>query len=166
MKFMTIMMLTSSIIIVMMRHPLSLGLMLMIQTTMMCVYSSMIMSTSWFGYILFITIIGGLMIMFMYMSSIASNEKFKTSKILIPMMILTTIILTMTIQDPSMEEFNKIKEIKLFTLNSEEMLSTSKFLMDYKSNLTILIMMILLLTMVAVTNISNTFEGPLKKPYV
>nr|AOY39795.1 NADH dehydrogenase subunit 6 [Hylastes ater] len=62
-------------------HPLSLGFILLTQTILMSLYSSLLYYNSWFSYILFLVMISGLMIMFIYMTSIASNEKFKMPKL-------------------------------------------------------------------------------------
>nr|AZZ89164.1 NADH dehydrogenase subunit 6 [Betatropis formosana] len=168
MKMVSMIMMLNSMITPQMKHPISMGFMLMTQTTLMCIYTSTIMSTSWFGFILFITMIGGMMIMFMYMSSIDSNNKFsilnKTTTT--TLMTIFMIMSTMNLLDLTMEETTKLMENKFMMTNNEEMKSTSKFFMNLKYNCTIMIMMILLLTMISVTNISSTFEGPLKKLYV
>nr|QRI61359.1 NADH dehydrogenase subunit 6 [Pochazia shantungensis] len=148
------------------KHPLSMGSMLMLQTILVSNKMFKESNMSWFAYILFITIIGGMMIMFMYMSSIASNEKFSMST---KQMMLTTIFLVMMIvmiKETSMEQMIKITEKKNMMIQKEEAKHTMKFFNLNKMNVTILIMMILLLTMIIVTNIASTFEGPLKKTYV
>nr|YP_010270665.1 NADH dehydrogenase subunit 6 [Pochazia discreta]UJY97597.1 NADH dehydrogenase subunit 6 [Pochazia discreta] len=155
-----------SVITTTMNHPLSMGSMLMLQTILVSNKMYKESNTSWFAYILFITIIGGMMIMFMYMSSIASNEKFNmTTKqlMMIIIMMIMTIILT---KEMSMEQVNKITEKKMVMMQKEETSHTMKFFNFNKMNITIMIMIILLLTMIIVTNIASTFEGPLKKTYV
>nr|YP_009706672.1 NADH dehydrogenase subunit 6 [Aphaena amabilis]QEP09167.1 NADH dehydrogenase subunit 6 [Aphaena amabilis] len=149
------------------KHPMSMGSMMIIQTTLMCSNQSTLMKSSWYLYIMFLTMVGGLMIMFMYMSSIASNEKFKPSMklLLLWMMILMTTIL-INKNDPSNEIITKMNELKLTTTEMVEEKSTSKFFSMFKMNITITMMMILIITMVSVTNIASTFEGPLKKTYV
>nr|UAT98575.1 NADH dehydrogenase subunit 6 [Penthicodes caja] len=150
------------------KHPISMGSMLMIQTTLMCLNQSNISKSPWYMYIMFLTTVGGLMIMFMYMASIASNEIFKPKLKLIllwTILMITTSIL-MAKMDLSMDLTYKIKENKMITTQMMEEKTTSKFFMLNKMNITITMMMILVLTMVSVTNISSTFEGPLKKTYV
>nr|AZZ89099.1 NADH dehydrogenase subunit 6 [Paracatonidia sp. SX-2018] len=163
MKFFMIM-ISNSIITPMMKHPISLGTILMTQTILVCLMMTEVSKNSWFAFILFITIIGGLMIMFMYMSSIASNEMFKPMNLTI-MMMITLLIITMIImnKDETMKMTCKMFNNKTLTLNNEEMKTTLKFYNLNKMNITLIMMMIMLLTMVSVTNISTTFEGPLKK---
>lgn len=82
---------------------------------------------------------------------------------LIIIIILTIIIIP---KDYTIEILNKIKEIKFNMIRNEEIKTLSKFFNLNKINLTITLIITLLLTMVSVTNISRTFEGPLKKTYV
>nr|AEO18324.1 NADH dehydrogenase subunit 6 [Ricania marginalis] len=155
-----------SVITTTMKHPISMGSMLMIQTILVSNKIFKKSNMSWFAYILFITIIGGMMIMFMYMSSIASNEKFSvTMKQLMLMTIITAMTMIM-MSESSMEQFNKILEKKELMIQKEETMYSIKFFNLNKMNLTIITMIILLLTMIIVTNIASTFEGPLKKTYV
>nr|YP_010990562.1 NADH dehydrogenase subunit 6 [Aplos simplex]WOW98876.1 NADH dehydrogenase subunit 6 [Aplos simplex] len=159
------MMMFTSTTIPMMKHPMSMGTILILQTIMMSIYMSKKSMNSWFSYILFITIIGGMMIMFMYMSSIASNEMFKPKSKKI-MMMITTFTLIMMMNTEMMTELNKLIEQKMNMMEKEEIKASSKFFNSKKMNMTIIMMMILMLTMVSITNISSTFEGPLKKTYV
>nr|YP_010274428.1 NADH dehydrogenase subunit 6 [Pochazia confusa]UJT96872.1 NADH dehydrogenase subunit 6 [Pochazia confusa] len=156
----------TSMILMTVKHPLSMGSILMIQTIMVSNKMSMDSNSSWFSYILFITIIGGMMVMFMYMSSIASNEKFKLNMKQTIMITMMIILMIMMMSDSSMEYLNKMTEKKKMIMQKEEVKITTKFFNLNKMNVTILMMMILLLTMVIVTNMSSTFEGPLKKTYV
>nr|YP_010990679.1 NADH dehydrogenase subunit 6 [Pitambara triremiprocta]WOW99123.1 NADH dehydrogenase subunit 6 [Pitambara triremiprocta] len=156
----------NSIILPFLKHPLSLGLILMIQTTIVSMLISMQSLSSWFSFILFITIISGLMIMFMYMLSIASNEKFnlKIKILLFYVMMLSSIKLLN--YDKTIEIILNFKNMKFNMMENEEIKTTSKFFNLNKSNITILMMIILLITMISVSKISNSFEGPLKKTYV
>nr|YP_010274454.1 NADH dehydrogenase subunit 6 [Ricania fumosa]UJT96898.1 NADH dehydrogenase subunit 6 [Ricania fumosa] len=157
------MIMLTSMITMTMKHPVSMGSMLMIQTILLSNMMFKESEYSWFAYILFITIIGGMMIMFMYMASIASNEKFETS---IKQTIIFTTMITMTMimyKEFSMEKMNKMVLTKFKTMQNLEISHTTKFFNLNKMNITILMMMTLLLTMIVVTNISSTFEGPLKK---
>nr|YP_010170678.1 NADH dehydrogenase subunit 6 [Pyrops candelaria]ACH42497.1 NADH dehydrogenase subunit 6 [Pyrops candelaria]QRZ60685.1 NADH dehydrogenase subunit 6 [Pyrops candelaria] len=155
---------TNTIMSTFMKHPLSMGFMLMVQTTMLCLNQSTISKTPWYMYVMFLTTVGGLMIMFMYMASIASNEKFKLSiKMMMVWTMMTMMTMMMTNIDLTMECMYKMTEMKMQSTEMSEEKSTSKFFMMNKMNITMMMMMILILTMVSVTNISSTFEGPLKK---
>nr|WMV00463.1 NADH dehydrogenase subunit 6 [Rhodopsalta microdora] len=76
MKIIMFSMVILSMNFIFMKHPLSMGLILLIQTMLSCLICSFYLSCHLFSYILFLIFIGGMLILFMYMSSIASNEKF------------------------------------------------------------------------------------------
>nr|AWV83338.1 NADH dehydrogenase subunit 6 [Mogannia minuta] len=59
-----------------MKHPLSMGSLLLLQTILSCSSCMYYSSSYMFSYILFLIFVGGMLILFLYMSSIASNEKF------------------------------------------------------------------------------------------
>nr|YP_010990640.1 NADH dehydrogenase subunit 6 [Flata truncata]WOW99058.1 NADH dehydrogenase subunit 6 [Flata truncata] len=160
------MILLTSVTSPMMKHPMTLGLTLIVQTTLMSMSMFQKSSLTWYSYILYITMIGGLMIMFMYMSSIASNEKFKPNKkFLILIVIIFIIMMNVKENEPTMN--TQIMEFKKWDMNQmEEVKSTSKFFNSKKNYITMIMISIMLLTMVSITNISNSFEGPLKKTYV
>nr|YP_010885461.1 NADH dehydrogenase subunit 6 [Tenguna kuankuoshuiensis]WJE88882.1 NADH dehydrogenase subunit 6 [Tenguna kuankuoshuiensis] len=150
-------------ILPLMKHPIALGTMMIIQTTLMCVQQINQKYTPWYSYIMFITTIGGMMVMFIYMSSMASNEKLKKN-----MLIMSTWMITMMIT-LNLIKSNMIMnmiETKLIILNMEEIKTTTKMFNKPKLYLTIIIMMMLLITMISVTKIASTFEGPLKVTYV
>nr|ARH54803.1 NADH dehydrogenase subunit 6 [Trigonopterus sp. AH-2016] len=60
-----------------MNHPLSLGGILLVETILLALASGFLFFNFWFGYILFLIMVSGMLIMFIYMTSVASNEKFK-----------------------------------------------------------------------------------------
>nr|ARK18789.1 NADH dehydrogenase subunit 6 [Conus cloveri] len=69
--------LTSSTLLIlpMMSQPLSLGLVIMISTLFMCLVSGMTTS-AWYGYILFLIYVGGLLVMFAYVAALSPNILF------------------------------------------------------------------------------------------
>nr|AXA45320.1 NADH dehydrogenase subunit 6 [Marshallena sp. MNHN IM 2013-9821] len=58
-----------------MSQPLSLGLIIMLSTLLMCIMSAITIS-SWYGYILFLIYVGGLLVMFAYVAALAPNVLF------------------------------------------------------------------------------------------
>nr|AWX92102.1 NADH dehydrogenase subunit 6 [Ugyops sp. APL-2018] len=143
-------------------HPISMGAMLLIQSTMTAMLTMMLTKNSWFPMILFITFSGGIMIMFIYMASIASNEKFKFSPKMMIMM-MTIFLLTMLMyKDKVMLMENKWMEMSLSFKKNEESKSIIKFLMTNKKVMSMMLMMIILMMLISITSIINSFEGPLK----
>nr|QXG15697.1 NADH dehydrogenase subunit 6 [Sarcophaga depressifrons] len=151
-----------------MKHPLAMGLTLLIQTTLICLSSGLMNKTFWFSYILFLVFLGGMLVLFIYVTSLASNEMFSFS---IKLMIMTISVFLMSISVMIIMDKNILTqytnmEIKsIFDLNSyimENSMSLMK-LYNYPTNLlTIMLMNYLLITLIAVVKITKLFKGPLR----
>nr|AZL35865.1 NADH dehydrogenase subunit 6 [Cosmoscarta mandarina] len=156
----------SSSLFMTMKHPLSMGFMLMIQTMMSCMLNGMHTYSYWFSYILFITFIGGMMVLFIYMSSIASNEKFKFSmKLTFSMLLMLMLFMMMTNIDPNMM-INNINTESLSYMNSKmsnkEIMSITKMFNFPSMMVSMMMIMYLLFTMISTVKITNIKEGPLR----
>nr|QZR91894.1 NADH dehydrogenase subunit 6 [Ujna puerana] len=149
-------MITSTILPTMI-NPVSMGLLLIMQTAILTILMNKMIMSSWFTMITFLMMIGGLLILFTYMSSIASNEKFKFNlKLLMPMIILIIITDELMIEI-QIKENQSIINNKMF-----DQMSMTK-LYNYKSMLmTIILVMYLLLTMIIVSKMVKHFNGPLR----
>nr|QTT61179.1 NADH dehydrogenase subunit 6 [Tritia ephamilla] len=66
---------SSLLLLPLMMQPLSLGLVIMVSTLLMC-FISAIMLSSWYGYILFLIYVGGLLVMFAYVAALSPNVLF------------------------------------------------------------------------------------------
>nr|YP_635815.1 NADH dehydrogenase subunit 6 [Lophiotoma cerithiformis]ABB72492.1 NADH dehydrogenase subunit 6 [Lophiotoma cerithiformis] len=66
---------SSLLMLPLMTQPLSLGLIIMASTLFMCIISAMTLS-SWYGYILFLIYVGGLLVMFSYVAALSPNILF------------------------------------------------------------------------------------------
>merc|ERR1712198_806681 len=60
-------------------HPLAIGLALLSQTILICLITGLSSSSFWFSYILFLIFLGGILVLFIYVTSLASNEMFTPS---------------------------------------------------------------------------------------
>nr|YP_009544112.1 NADH dehydrogenase subunit 6 [Cosmoscarta bispecularis]AZJ53287.1 NADH dehydrogenase subunit 6 [Cosmoscarta bispecularis] len=149
-----------------MKHPLSMGSMLMIQTTLSCMLNGMNSYSYWFSYILFITFIGGMMVLFIYMSSIASNEKFKFSiKLLLMTLMMVMLMMLMINVDPNLMIKNINSETMSFLNsknNNKEMSSIMKMFNFPSMMISMMMILYLLFTMISVVKITNIKEGPLR----
>nr|ULD67125.1 NADH dehydrogenase subunit 6 [Trochus sp. n. CL-2022] len=67
--------LSSTFLFPLMSQPLSLGLMIMISTLLLCSMTALMIS-SWYGYILFLIYVGGLLVMFAYVAALSPNVLF------------------------------------------------------------------------------------------
>nr|AND96196.1 NADH deshydrogenase subunit 6 [Onthophagus ochreatus] len=79
MMIMIMIMLMFSLFMMWTKHPLSMGIILLIQTINLSLNLGYLNLNYWYSYILFLIMIGGMLILFIYMTSIASNEKFHPS---------------------------------------------------------------------------------------
>nr|AML25681.1 NADH dehydrogenase subunit 6 [Histeridae sp. BMNH 1274743] len=146
-------------IFIQMKHPLSMSLILLMQTVMVSIQTGIMSFNTWFSYIMFLIMIGGMLVLFIYMTSVASNEKFnfKSNDLILPSTSII-ILLTMPIFQEQMSNttnmWSIVKNMQLI-----------KYL-NFPSNMIILMMMIyLLITLIAVVTISNINHGPLRQKF-
>nr|YP_010736829.1 NADH dehydrogenase subunit 6 [Macropsis huangbana]WEP24703.1 NADH dehydrogenase subunit 6 [Macropsis huangbana] len=158
MKFILLKMMTiMSIILPSMKTPMSMGTVLLTQTIISTIIMNKMVLNSWFPMITFIMMIGGMMILFMYMSSIASNEKFKMN------LNLTLIFIIMMFMTEELMMENQINETEMIlNLNNQETMSMTKLYNNKSMFLTVFMVLILLLTMISVSKIVLFHKGPLR----
>nr|UBI44024.1 NADH dehydrogenase subunit 6 [Eysarcoris gibbosus] len=148
------MMITLSFCLMMLNHPLSMGFILIIQTLITAMIMGMMMKSFLFSYIIIIIMLSGVLVLFIYMASVASNEKFNTPIMIIPVMLIImgmtylSIKLTINVQINSVVMNESISLIKLFN--------------SLTAKLTLIIIIYLLLTMIVTSFIAKVTEGPLR----
>nr|YP_009487599.1 NADH dehydrogenase subunit 6 [Anopheles atacamensis]AWB98170.1 NADH dehydrogenase subunit 6 [Anopheles atacamensis] len=158
-----------SFIFMQMKHPLSMGLMLLIQTFLTCLITSIYVKTFWFSYILFLIFLGGMLILFIYVTSLSSNEMFSMSfkLILLSMMIFFMFNILFYIIDKSLiDQFMSNMEMEqLSNMNNlikENILSLNK-MYNFPTNLiTLVLINYLFLTLLVTVKITKKFYGPLR----
>nr|YP_009917442.1 NADH dehydrogenase subunit 6 [Roxasellana stellata]QLJ57889.1 NADH dehydrogenase subunit 6 [Roxasellana stellata] len=141
--------------IFMLSTPMSMGILLMLQTFLSTIMFSSMLNSSWITMIMFMMLIGGLLILFMYMSSIASNEKFKPNIKMLMMMLIIMYPLEELMFDIQLNDNQNNNLIN-------EMLSLSKIYNKKTWIITMLMFYYLLLTMIAITKIIKIYKGPLR----
>nr|QBM09261.1 NADH dehydrogenase subunit 6 [Magicicada septendecula] len=145
-----------------MKHPLSMGSILLMQTMLTSIICMFYMNSYFFSYILFLVFIGGMLILFMYMSSIASNEKFYFSmKLLILNMIIWILIMIMNTISFKMDSINKL--LKMNNLFDSFMIK--KLYMFPSGMMTIMLVIYLLFTLIVVVNIISIKLSPLRSKF-
>nr|YP_010022846.1 NADH dehydrogenase subunit 6 [Sarcophaga shnitnikovi]QOP39694.1 NADH dehydrogenase subunit 6 [Sarcophaga shnitnikovi] len=151
-----------------MKHPLAMGLTLLIQTTLICLSSGLMTKTFWFSYILFLVFLGGMLVLFIYVTSLASNEMFTFSIKLMIMaitMFMLSIFILIIVDKNILTQYTNTEIKSIFDMNSyimENSMSLMK-LYNYPTNLlTIVLMNYLLITLIAVVKITKLFKGPLR----
>nr|AXS65347.1 NADH dehydrogenase subunit 6 [Elateroidea sp. 10 KM-2017] len=155
------MLIVTSLIFITSNHPLSMGLTLLLQTIIIALITGMMSINFWFSYILFLIMIGGMMVLFIYMTSVASNKKFKFSlKMMI--MIIATMIVTLMIKSNELP-FSLMEITHSMTNSFMFKQSLNKFFMSPSNWIFIMLINYLLITLIAVVKISMIKYGPLRK---
>nr|AVN67752.1 NADH dehydrogenase subunit 6 [Eurycotis sp. B074] len=158
------MMITSSIMFMQMNHPLAMGLMLLTQTIIICLISGLLSQSFWFSYVLFLIFLGGMLILFIYVTSLASNEMFYLSMKMLLLMLLvfsTTLLMNKSIfmsNNMEMLLYNNI-----YLTENELMNSLMKLYNQPTNMITIMMASYLFLTLIAVVKITNISKGPLRQ---
>nr|QNE85800.1 NADH dehydrogenase subunit 6 [Tipula flavolineata] len=154
-----------------MKHPLSMGFILLIQTFIICLTMGSFMKTFWFSYILFLIFVGGMLVLFIYMTSLASNEMFNFSMknfLITSMIFMFFSMLLLIFNDlPSLNPSNLNAEMtsimNQMNLIKENSLNLNK-LYNFPTNmLTLLLINYLFLTLIIIVKITNNFYGPLRQ---
>nr|QCI09373.1 NADH dehydrogenase subunit 6 [Lygaeus sp. FS-2019] len=140
-----------STMFMMVSHPLSMVIIIIMQTMFISLMTGMMIKSFWFSYIILIIMMSGMLVLFIYMASIASNEKFKFSIKLTITMMLTPITLLFY----NMNYYS--------TTNLSDLMMLLQNLFNFPSMLlTIMLTIYLLFTMITVSKIVNIHEGPLR----
>nr|YP_011014672.1 NADH dehydrogenase subunit 6 [Melanodrymia galeronae]WQA11510.1 NADH dehydrogenase subunit 6 [Melanodrymia galeronae] len=146
-----------------MNHPLSLGLCIMFLSLSSCFLIGLL-SHSWFGFILFLIFVGGMLVMFIYVSALSPNVYFKGMNLPFVMVILVLFMLfnfielffldTLSVTDVFVENFSFMK-----SLNGEKVVVPAYIC------IMIGLGVILLLNLLAVVKICYYQHGPLRKHF-
>nr|YP_010374289.1 NADH dehydrogenase subunit 6 [Tholosanus proximus]QVD38911.1 NADH dehydrogenase subunit 6 [Tholosanus proximus] len=148
-------MITMSLILMSLNHPLSMGLILIMQTLITAMVIGFLMESFFFSYIIIIIMLSGALVLFIYMASVASNEKFdfpyKTSMMIFMFMIISFLYI-------SYYNINYLTN----SVKMNEFMSLIKIFNTLTAQLTLMMIIYLLFTMIAVSNIAKVTEGPLR----
>nr|QVT15624.1 NADH dehydrogenase subunit 6 [Simocephalus sibiricus] len=140
-------------------HPLSMGLTILSLTILLAVMLGSFMTNLWISYILIMVLLGGLLVIFIYVSLLASNELFNKNDLLKPLIFFLGFLLTLGLMDifnmPSNSLSSMFSSIKfqgmewLYPLYSSEL-----------CNITIFLILYLLVTLIVVVSITkNDFSS-------
>nr|YP_010579373.1 NADH dehydrogenase subunit 6 [Thalamita integra]UEV85605.1 NADH dehydrogenase subunit 6 [Thalamita integra] len=145
-------------------HPLSMGLTLLIQTILISLTAGLSTYSYWFSYILFMIFLGGMLVLFIYVTSLASNESFSFSysTLAISLIVLFSLLPITLIWDYFFNSFTA--QLPLSSMNME---ASNVFIISWiysinLMNFTLFIIVYLLLTLIVVVKITNLFKGPLR----
>lgn len=151
------------------KHPLNLGLILLTQTFLVCLIAGVNSKSFWFSYILFLIFIGGLLILFIYVISLISNEKFKSvkfklSKVIFVFFLISLLIIILYFFN---YKFNLQRNDLTNTCNIKPTLYENSInlnkLYNFPTNLiNLLLINYLFLILIITVKITKFFHGPLR----
>nr|AVJ52572.1 NADH dehydrogenase subunit 6 [Diolcus variegatus] len=150
-------MVSLAILFLWLKHPLSMGMILILQTMIIAITSGVMLNNFFFSYIIVIIMLSGALVLFIYMASVASNEKFKT-----PFTMMATFTSTFMI---SMLFINYFTEQGEYPENNNTVWSViplMKLFNTLSAYLTMTMIFYLLMTMIIVSYIASNSEGPLR----
>nr|YP_010024771.1 NADH dehydrogenase subunit 6 [Neurothemis fulvia]QOQ35069.1 NADH dehydrogenase subunit 6 [Neurothemis fulvia] len=155
-----ILMIMNSMMFSYMSHPMNMGVTLLLQTLMMTILMGVMSYTSWFSYILFLVFLGGMLVLFIYMTSIASNELFKKSMYTITIvgMMMITFMVALMILDPFMITNPIMSEAGTGMMK----MILSPLYNNPSSWITIFMVLYLFLTLIVIVMITKFNSGPLR----
>nr|YP_010882203.1 NADH dehydrogenase subunit 6 [Pulchriphyllium giganteum]WID87117.1 NADH dehydrogenase subunit 6 [Pulchriphyllium giganteum] len=144
----------------MMKHPLSMSMTIITQTMIVSMITSMMWMSSWYSFILVLTYIGGMMIMFIYMTSLVPNMMFSMpKKMTMSMIIMLTIMMTYMIN-------KKYQMLNLDMMQpNEQTIILTKMYTKPTNITTIMMALYLLFTMITVKNMTELKMGPLRMKF-
>nr|YP_009922394.1 NADH dehydrogenase subunit 6 [Coenobita brevimanus]ASS30608.1 NADH dehydrogenase subunit 6 [Coenobita brevimanus]QNA48316.1 NADH dehydrogenase subunit 6 [Coenobita brevimanus]QUL61633.1 NADH dehydrogenase subunit 6 [Coenobita brevimanus] len=156
-----------SLIFMRLIHPLSTGLVLLIQTVLISITTGLFAKSYWFSYILFLIFLGGMLVLFIYVASLAANEQFKVSSEFFFIFFLALIMSFFLIfVDPVMVA-NKIGESTTTFLSkysdiSNSAMNVSTIYNEPSAMFTMFIISYLLLTLFVVVKVMSSSSSPLR----
>nr|YP_010139434.1 NADH dehydrogenase subunit 6 [Tetraclita kuroshioensis]QQK55100.1 NADH dehydrogenase subunit 6 [Tetraclita kuroshioensis] len=147
-----------NLIFLFMFHPLAMIFILILQTVLISMFMYSVTQFPWFSYTLILVFLGGMLILFTYMSNIASNEMFKPNlKMLFPLVIAPALSFFLTKPKQSLtpesislpkEQFSNLTIFKPFSFSIMP--------------ITLLMACYIILTLLTVVKISKMNQGPLR----
>nr|YP_009116263.1 NADH dehydrogenase subunit 6 [Astacopsis gouldi]AJD22607.1 NADH dehydrogenase subunit 6 [Astacopsis gouldi] len=163
--FVTPFILALSLLFLQLTHPLSMGLILLTQTATLCVSSGLHNPSFWFSYILFLIFLGGMLILFIYIASLASNEPFKMSlplSTLIPLTLMTSSML-LSLDPMILPSKMNMFSYDVFSNKINPMISSTSVIYSLPPMFfTLFVILYLLLTLIVVVKIINISCSPLR----
>nr|YP_010004116.1 NADH dehydrogenase subunit 6 [Appias lyncida]QNR01221.1 NADH dehydrogenase subunit 6 [Appias lyncida] len=168
--FISLLMISISFFMFFISHPLAMGLLILCQTLLLSLLLGIFINTYWFSYILFLIFLGGLLVLFIYVSSIASNEmmnfslKMKINSMIFFMiffLVFFTIYFNSLFKNfPLNNEMNNFNQYFLFM--NENKINLTKLYNSQTFMLISMLIIYLFITLIAVIKITNIFFGPLR----
>ena len=137
-------------------HPILLIVLILLQTSCLCLIGWIKLKIRWFSYVLFLIFLGGLIVLFIYITRLASNEIIVINLYSYGLIIILTTFLRIFLIN-----FNNFQQI--FDVSTEHFSITFNFIYSLnRAPLVLVTIVYLLLTLIIVVKISNKFDAPIK----
>nr|YP_010026300.1 NADH dehydrogenase subunit 6 [Leptestheria brevirostris]QOQ37314.1 NADH dehydrogenase subunit 6 [Leptestheria brevirostris] len=141
-------------------HPLAMALNLFLQTGFFCMLMGSFHGNYWLSYLLFLVFLGGLLIVFAYVSTLASNEKF-TPSINYALLAISGLGVLLLLYQPSLGSTLSSSN-SLFSASKAAPESFSADLYSFSSSSLLYLVVYLLFCLLIVVRVSRLEEGPLR----
>nr|YP_009501954.1 NADH dehydrogenase subunit 6 [Pariaconus pele]AWU49022.1 NADH dehydrogenase subunit 6 [Pariaconus pele] len=141
------------------KTPLTMGMVIFMQTVIICSLTRMISMSSWLPFTMFLVMASGLMIIFMYVTSICSNKKFSFIKMNM-IFLMPILIMFMWLKDIFYFPYKDNLQIK--DLFNHEFLKLYTHMNIFSSTF---MFMYLLLMLIIMINLLLLNKGPMRKKY-
>lgn len=132
-------------------HPLAIVGALLLLTILISLSIRILIQFPWTAYILFLIILGGLLVLFIYIASLAPNRKIFKISFLTPYFLFLLIFLIRP---------QSYKDLSLSTVST--IINLKKLYLPIACNITILLTVFLLFTLIVVVSVAKTNRGPLR----
>lgn len=142
-----------------------MGLLLLIQTVLISITLGLYNFSFWFSYILFLVFLGGILVLFIYVSSLASNEPFSfsiTSFLSFLILFSLSLIIIICVDPFIMSQIPLNAPTSSFDVSSSTPLIINWIYNLPSINFTLFIVSYLLLILIIVVKIVALFKGPLR----
>nr|BDH80267.1 NADH dehydrogenase subunit 6 [Ceriodaphnia dubia] len=144
-------------------HPLSMGLSILLLTVIMAVTMGLMTSNLWLSYVLILVLLGGLLVIFVYVSLLAPNELFKFKLNYMSWLSILTLFFLSFVLNLGIEG-NKLNGMFncLNNLNKNELNWLSSLYSWDLSILTMFLILYLFLTLIVVVSITKNDYSSLR----
>nr|QGZ08682.1 NADH dehydrogenase subunit 6 [Euspira gilva] len=146
-----------------MAQPLSLGLSIMFSTLLMCMLTATLIS-SWYSYILFLIYVGGLLVMFAYVSALSPNVLFSGSGAILFFLVLS-VLLSIGLYFYIFSDISIISYSSLYPQMKSLKIYGSQLVSPHTTSILISLGIVLLINLVVVVKICYYQQAPLR-PFI
>nr|YP_009500685.1 NADH dehydrogenase subunit 6 [Allocarsidara bakeri]AWU48828.1 NADH dehydrogenase subunit 6 [Allocarsidara bakeri] len=141
------------------QHPFSLSFMLLIQTVIISLTTRLMYESSWIPLTLMLIMMGGIMIIFMYFTSICSNQQFSKQNF------LYNLFYTMLWLPLILSQYTYLFKSDSLSISNFNFKEYYKIFMPLNSYCSIFMFCYLILALLVMINLLNFNTGPLRKKY-